>query len=86
MNNSVSYYVVPTQYGDVHIWISDEVIAKLYGYFPHHNPKIGSHPTVEELTREDYEAIRLGTFDRKAFDQKIIEGHKNNPTWAHLWK
>lgn len=57
--------------------------CKLYGSFPHHNPKVGSHETVEELTLEDFQAIKENRFDRKAFDNRIIERHKRY--WPHLW-
>jgi len=82
--NGVVYTIFRINGYEVHAWYSaNKYIYKLYGSFPHHNPKVGNHETIEEITLEDLQAIKENKFDRKAFDKKIIERHKSN--WSYLW-
>lgn len=68
---------------EIHCWTSDKTVLALYGSFPHFNSKCGYHITVEQITTEDLEAIKSGTFDKTAFDKKLIEKFKQ--MFPHLW-
>jgi len=82
--DGVGYAISRINGYEIHCWSSEKKTTyKLYGSFPHHNPKVGSHETVEDLTLEDLQAIKENRFDRKAFDNKIIERHKQY--WPYLW-
>lgn len=70
---------------EVHAWaIGGPAIYGVYGLWPHHNPKVGSHYTVEPCSSEDVCLMAKGEFDRETFSRRIIRQHRQN--WPKLWE
>ena len=68
---------------EIHCWVSSKTIYSLGGIFPHFNPKVGYHATIQDITLEEIETIKNGTFSREEFDKKLIEKFKE--MYPHLW-
>jgi len=82
--DAVAYFIRTHGSYEVHYWVSgNKCIRKLYGMFPHFNPKVGNHITVEEIDDDEYKSILDGTFDKNKFDAKLIKRSKR--LYPYLW-